>query len=86
MSWKAGYRCDLGTGQQMWATVGTAKQIWAGAATLSKAELAQAQSLISGKKVKESSITAKELAAAKAALKADFEVADANWLKWVQVP
>jgi hypothetical protein len=78
MKWERRYKCDLGGGGALFS-VGDAKQIWAGNATVSKAEIAAA------KGVKASTITAKDVADTKKALKADFEAAETNWKKWVPV-
>ena len=66
--------------------MGTAKQIWAGNATVSKADLAQALSAKTNKLVKEADIKQQQITDTQKALKADFEAADKNWIKWVKVP
>lgn len=87
--WAAGYKSDFGLGGALYA-VGTAKQVWAGTATVSKANLAAALTANEAKKskklFKEADITAKQIADMQKALKADFEAADTNWIKWVKVP
>jgi peptidoglycan hydrolase-like protein with peptidoglycan-binding domain len=79
MTWEPRYKCDLGGGGALFP-VGDAKQIWAGNASVSKAEIAAA------KGVKASTITAKDVADMRKALKADFEAADTNWKSWTAVP
>ena len=85
MKWQRRYKADLGMGGAFYS-VGSAKTIWAGNASVSKAELAAALSAKTGKVVKASSITQKQVNDMRAALKADFEAGDANWVKWVAVP
>jgi hypothetical protein len=85
MQWKIGYQCDLGSAGKQWFNVGTAKQVWTLAALTSKADIAKARTAATGKAVKESDVSAEDLAAMKRALKADFEAADKNWLKWLPV-
>jgi len=83
------YKTNLGAGKAAPHQVGTARQIWAGKATVTKAMIAQAKTLLEAattKKVyKDADITAKDIAQAQANLKADFEKADTNWKKWVPV-
>jgi hypothetical protein len=93
MQWKANfaasawnYSCDLGSGGKHWENVGTARQIWSQASLVSKTAIAKARSAATGKAVKEADVKMEELAAMKKALKADFESADANWIKWSPVP
>jgi hypothetical protein len=83
--WDTGYKSDFGLGGALFQ-VGTAKQIWAGNATVSKADLAQALSAKTNKLVKEADIKAQQIIDTQKALKADFEAADKNWMKWVKVP
>ncbi len=83
--WETGYKSDFGLGGALFA-VGTAKQIWAGNATVSKADLANALTAKTKKLVKEIDIKAQQIVDTQKALKADFEAADKNWIKWVRVP
>ena len=53
---------------------------------MTKADLAKARTLATGKQVKETQITQDEVAAMRRMLKADFEQADLNWSKWAPVP
>lgn len=90
MKWDKGYKCDFGLGGALYP-VGTAKQIWAGTATVTKANLAVAltakEAAAKSKKVfKEADITQKQIGDMQKALKADFEAADTNWVKWTKVP
>jgi hypothetical protein len=82
--WDPGYKSDFGLGGALYQ-VGTAKQIWAGNATVSKADLAKALSAKTGKVVKDADIKAQQITDTQKALKADFEAADKNWIKWVKV-
>lgn len=79
MKWAAGYKSDLGGGKKLFP-VGNAEQIWAGNTQVSKAELAAA------KGVSAKTIIQKDIKQMQKALKADFELADQNWKKWVPVP
>jgi hypothetical protein len=88
--WEARYKSDFGLGGACYA-VGSAKQIWAGTAPVSKTDLAAAlsakeASLKSNKVFKDTDITAQQIAAMQSALKADFEAADKNWIKWTKMP
>ena len=83
--WDTGYKSDLGLGGALFP-VGSAKQIWAGTATVAKADLAKALTAKTGKLVKEADIKVQQIAETQKALKADFEAADKNWIKWVKVP
>ncbi len=85
MKWEPQYKCDLGYGGALFF-VGTAKQIWAGNAVVTKTMIAQAMSAKLKKVVKDAEIKAQQLNDMKKALKADFELADQGWLKWVAVP
>ncbi|MBI3684217.1 MAG: peptidoglycan-binding protein [Acidobacteria bacterium] len=82
--WESGYKSDFGLGGAM-SPVGTAKQIWAGNATVSKADLAKALSAKTKKVIKEADIKLQQIIDTQKALKADFEAADTNWIKWVKV-
>jgi peptidoglycan hydrolase-like protein with peptidoglycan-binding domain len=89
MKWAPAYKSDLGMGGKLFP-VGTAKQIWAGNATVSKAEIAEAKAAQAkaaklDKVFKEADIKAQDVVAMQKALKADFEAADLNWLKWAPV-
>lgn len=86
MRWKSAYQADLQSQGKHWVTVGSAKSIWAGTASVTKADLAKARTLATGKQVKETQITQDEVAAMRRMLKADFEQADLNWSKWAPVP
>jgi hypothetical protein len=86
MRWKTRYQCDLGSAGKHWVKVGTAKQIWAQNSAVTKADLAKVRTIMTGKLVKDVDIKAADITAMKAALKADFEVADKNWIKWQPVP
>jgi hypothetical protein len=83
--WETGYKSDFGLGGALFQ-VGSAKQIWAGNATVSKADLAKALTAKTQKVVKETDIKAQQIVDMQKALKADFEAADKNWVKWVKVP
>jgi hypothetical protein len=88
--WAAGYKSDFGLGGALFP-VGTAKQIWAGTATVTKGNLASAltakEAAIKSKKVfKDTDITVKQISEMQKRLKGDFELADANWIKWTKVP
>lgn len=88
--WAVGYKSDFGLGGALFP-VGTAKQIWSGKATVTKVNLAAAltakEKAKGSKKVyKITDITMKQINEMQKALKADFEAADANWLKWTKVP
>jgi hypothetical protein len=85
--WAAGYKSDFGLGGAFYAA-GTAKQIWTGSATVTPVDLAAALTAKevaskSAKVFKLTDITAKQVSDMQAFLKADFEAADTNWLKWV---
>lgn len=87
--WTKGYKSDFGLGGALYQ-IGTAKQIWAGTATVTKTDLAAAltakEAAIKSKKVfKEADITLLKIAEMQKALKADFEAADKNWIKWQKV-
>ena len=87
--WDVGYKSDLGLGGALF-DVGTAREIFKNAATVSKADLATALSAtVAAKTAKKTfaaaDITAKQITEMQTALKADFEAADTNWVKWVQV-
>lgn len=87
--WSAGYKSDFGLGGALYA-VGSARKIWAGTATLSKIDLAAALSAKeaaakSNKMFRDIDITAQQISAIQKALKADFEAADKNWIKWTKV-
>ncbi len=73
--WQTGYKANLGKGKQLFP-VGTARQIWAGNSTVSKADIAKSKGMPAAK------ITAKDITQMKAAVKADFQAAEANWKKW----
>jgi hypothetical protein len=83
--WETGYKSDFGLGGALYP-VGTAKQIWAGTAQVSRADLAKALSAKTKKVVKEADIKLQQVKDMQTALKADFESADTNWIKWVKVP
>jgi hypothetical protein len=83
--WETGYKADFGLGGALFP-VGTAKQIWAGHATVSKADLANALTVKTKKLVKDTDIKVQQITDMQTALKADFEAADKNWIKWVKVP
>jgi hypothetical protein len=83
--WGTGYKSDFGLGGALFP-VGTARQIWAGNATVSKADLAKALTAKTKKVVKDTDITAQQIVDTQKALKADFEAADKNWIKWAAVP
>ncbi len=87
--WSVGYKSDFGLGGALF-NVGTAKQIWAGNSTVTKANLAAAltakEAAAKSKKVfKEADITFKQVTEMQKAWKGDFELADANWIKWLKV-
>ena len=87
--WAVGYKSDLGLGGAQYS-VGSAKQIWSGAATISKTELAAAlNATAAAKQAKKTyaaaDITSQQITAMQTTLKADFEAADTNWIKWVKV-
>jgi hypothetical protein len=87
--WETGYKSDFGLGGAAYS-VGSAKQIWAGNATVSKSELAAALSATAeakkAKKVyKDADITQQQIVDAQKMLKADFQAADTNWIKWTKV-
>jgi hypothetical protein len=87
--WAVGYKSDFGLGGALYQ-VGTAKQIWAGNATVAKADLAAALTAKevatnSTKVFKEVDITPKQITDMQNVLKADFEAADKNWIRWVKV-
>ena len=84
-TWETGYKADFALGGVLFA-VGTARQIWAGNATVSKADLASALTASTKKLVKDADIKVQQIADTQKALKADFEAADTNWIKWVKVP
>ena len=89
MKWAKGYKCDFGLGGAFYS-VGTAKQIWAGTAPVTKIDLAAAltakEAAAKSKKVfKVADITQKQITEIQKALKADFEAADTNWVKWTKV-
>lgn len=91
MKWSASprYSADFGLGGQLYA-VGTSKQIWSGNAPISKIDLAAALNAhAKAKKLakiyKVADIDAKMVSTYQAALKADFQAADTNWLKWTKV-
>ncbi|MBC7928246.1 MAG: peptidoglycan-binding protein [Bryobacteraceae bacterium] len=86
MQWKTAYQSDLGSAGKHWVKVGTAKEIWAQTSSVSKADIAKARAAATGKVVKETDIKADEVTQMKKSLKADFEAADKNWLKWQGVP
>jgi len=73
------YKCNLGKGAAT-HVVGSAKQIWSKQSTVTAAMVAAA----TGAKV--TAIKAAQVAAMKTTLKADFELCEANWKKWVPVP
>lgn len=77
------YRCDLGLGGQQIA-VGTAAQIWNLNATLTAAQLTQARNAAAAAHgtAAPPPATAQDLAAMRQALRAQFELADANWQNW----
>lgn len=85
MKWSPRYQSDLGCGGALFE-VGTAKQIWAGQATVNKAMLAKALTAKTKKEVKETDVTPEAIEAMKRALKADFEAADSQWIKWSPAP
>jgi hypothetical protein len=87
--WATGYKSDFGLGGAQYS-VGTAKQIWAGNATVSKSELAAAMSATAeAKKAKKTyaaaDIKAQQVTDMQKTLKADFQAADTNWIKWAKV-
>jgi NAD(P)H-dependent FMN reductase len=86
--WGAGYKSDFGLGGALYS-VGSAKQIWAGNATVSKVDLATAltakEAAASKKVFRDADITIQQIIAMQKVLKADFEAADKNWLKWTKV-
>jgi hypothetical protein len=57
-----------------------------GQATVSKTDLAKALTAKTKKLVKESEIKVQQITEIQKALKADFEAADTNWVKWTKVP
>lgn len=90
------YRCDLGLGGSL-VEVGTAVQIWDKAATIGPAEIARLRTEAARRtppppkpgarpapppEVKVTDIKATDVSAMKAALRADFEAADAAWQRW----
>ncbi|GKS84026.1 hypothetical protein AVMA1855_07760 [Acidovorax sp. SUPP1855] len=86
MRWKAAYQADLQSQGKYWANVGTAKAIWAGNAAVTKSDLAKARTAATGKQVKDADIAQAEVDAMRKTLKADFQAADDNWVKWTAVP
>ena len=87
--WAVGYKSDFGLGGAQYS-VGTAKQIWAGNASVSKAELAAAMNAsAAAKKAKKTyavaDIKTQQVIDMQKTLKADFQAADTNWIKWVKV-
>jgi peptidoglycan hydrolase-like protein with peptidoglycan-binding domain len=91
MAWSASYagtawqyKSDLGaTGGDMQA-VGTSKQIWSGQSIVTKASVIKVwnKQAKNNKTWSEADVKDPDVADYKARLKADFESADANWIKW----
>ncbi len=89
------YKCDFGAGGDFYS-VGTAKQIWEKNGTVSRADLAKAQSAILWKAASKAGpdaikkfkpltagdIKAEDVKNMQQALRADFDLAEANWDKW----
>ncbi len=85
MQWKAGYQADFKSQGKYWANVGSAQEVWLGNATVSKADLAKAQTVITGKAVKDADIKQADVDNMRKALKEDFQAAGENWAKWEPV-
>lgn len=86
IQWKTGYQADFKSQGKHWATVGSAQEVWLGNARVNKADLAKAQTAITGKAVKEADIKQADIESMRNALKEDFQAAEDNWAKWQPVP
>lgn len=86
MKWGTGYKSDLGLGGAM-IPVGTAKQIWAEQSPITKTQIAHAKTAVdkAKKQWKDTDVSDQDLKDVRRALKADFELADHHWIKWVPV-
>jgi hypothetical protein len=81
MKWKfhSGYQCDLGLGGE-YHNVGDAVDIWDGSGPMEKKWIAD------GKKIKVDAVTDSDVAKMRAALRGEFDKAEAKADEWTDVP